>query len=759
MERRGRMLESALCYAGFGWPVVPLYSVDENGRCLCGKTDCNSAGKHPHSGLAPNGVKDATTEAETIRRWCEQDINIGICAGLDAGLIILDVDPAHGGNESLTKYDVPETLIVITGSGGTHYYFKHPGGAIKNSVGKLGAGLDVRAAGGYVVAPPSLHSSGSEYRWKIDPRAKKPAVCPGFISNKSDSKKPAEADSDAETIAEGKRNDTLTSLAGTLRRKGFSVEAMCAALVEENKKRCNPPLPDAEVRKIAESVSNYKPQPDHVSDEIILPNKKPQIVAQAFRKWSLEKNCVKHHHHIDLWTVFKDGKYKIVEESEVKKWIRFFSNKCRYRTAGGDKPLSVSTHIVNEIHNALTAEPGVWIRPRHLPPAWLTDDKHPELIIAMQNCLLDITSDEPRQVDLTEDYYTLNYLPFDYAPDARAPRWIKFTEEIFQKKQLSSKETVFDESEGDFVPVYEAVPDELSIQILQEFMGLLLTHQTKYQKILGIVGPRRSGKGTIGRVIRRLVGSENTAAPTLSTLTTEFGLQGLLNKTVALIGDASINGRGGDVIRAVERLKSISGEDPQQVNRKCRTHIEIEKLSVRFVIMANELQALIDPTGALASRFIFLITTQSFYGREDVDLEAKLIPEIPGIFNWALEGLKRLRSRGYFLESVAGKEAKAMAEELGSNVIAFVRDWCQIGEGNQIKCNELYSAYKRWVQDAGRGKLGRTKFYEEFSRAYSDCTRQKLRIDDYEASPVWVFKNIEVKFEYRESNTAAGYVD
>ena len=100
-----------------------------------------------------------------------------------------------------------------------------------------------------------------------------------------------------------------------------------------------------------------------------------------------------------------------------------------------------------------------------------------------------------------------------------------------------------------------------------------------------------------------------------------------------------------------------------------------------------------------------------------------------------------------------------MAEELGSNVIAFVRDQCEISEGNQIKCNELYSAYKRWVQDAGRGKLGRTKFYEEFSRAYPDCTRQKLRMDDYETSPVWVFKNIEVKLEYRDINATAGYVD
>ena len=756
MDRKSRILESALCYAELGWPVIPLYAVDETGTCGCGKADCNSAGKHPHGRLAPNGVKDATKDTSLIRQWCGQEINIGICAGPDAGLVVLDVDPAHGGSESLKAYTVPETLIVMTGSGGTHYYFGHPGGAVKNSVGKLGVGLDVRAAGGYVVAPPSLHASGNEYRWRIDPRAKKPAVCPAFICRNGSSPKPAKTET-VGPITEGQRNDTLTSLAGSLRRAGFSAEAMYAALAEENQKRCDPPLPDKEIKKIADSVSNYKPSLPPAG--IVLTDKKAQTVAMAFRKWSLEKHGVKHHHHLDIWTIYKNGRHRLAEESEVKKWIRLFTNLCRYRTAEGDKPINVTTNFVTEVHNALTAIEGVWLKPKFMSPCWLSDGPHPKLAIAMQNCLLDITNESPYRMDLTEDYYTLNYLPFEYDSDATCPRWIEFTQQIFQKKQLSSKETVFDEQSGDFVTVYETVPDELSISILQEFMGLLLTHQTKYQKILGIVGPRRSGKGTIGRIIRRLVGSENTAAPTLSTLTTEFGLQSLLNKTVALIGDASINGKGGDIIRAVERLKSISGEDPQQVNRKCRTHLEIEKLPVRFVIMANELQALIDPTGALASRFIFLITTQSFYGREDVDLEAKLVPEIPGIFNWAMEGLNRLRQRGYFLESVAGIEAKAMAEELGSNVIAFVREWCDIGEDRQTKCSDLYSAYKRWVQDAGRGKLGRTKFYEEFSRAYPDCSRQKLRMDDYEASPVWVFKQIEVKIEYRSLNTSTGYMD
>ena len=95
----------------------------------------------------------------------------------------------------------------------------------------------------------------------------------------------------------------------------------------------------------------------------------------------------------------------------------------------------------------------------------------------------------------------------------------------------------------------------------------------------------------------------------------------------------------------MERLKSISGEDGQQINRKNKSYVEVDKLPVRFLLIANKMQDLRDSTGALASRFNFLVTTQSFLGREDTYLEQRLMTELPGIFNWALEGLRRLADR------------------------------------------------------------------------------------------------------------------
>lgn len=760
-EFQTRTLECALYYIFMGWKVLPLHTMID-GKCTCGRADCASPGKHP---TTANGVKDATTDEAAVRRWFDggPPYNIGIAAGRDTGLVILDVDPKNGGSESIKHYRLPRTMEVITGSGGRHYYFAYPEGVeIRNSVSKLGAGLDVRADGGYVVAPPSVHASGSVYRWAVDPRSVELAKCPIFIVNiKNQNEKmrnpPA---ADGEIIPEGQRNDALASIAGAMRRKGCDAEAIYAALININQRRCRPPMEYAELKQIADSIGQYRPQED---DRFTLADDHHKTIAAAFEQWS----PIRYRHHADTWTVLRDRKYELVEGWRIRKWIRRFAEQCkvrrRIRTEDGlrtiTEPLKVTPHVVSGTLESLSARDGVWIQTKEQPPAWLTGgDRQPgaEEVIALQNCLLDVSGSEPVRMELTEDFYTHNYLSIEYDPQAHCPQWLKFLGQIFQVRRLSSEKTEWSAEADDFVEVYEKAADPVSIDALQEFMGLLMTPVTRYQKILGIVGPKRSGKGTIGRIIRALAGPENVASPTLVSLTNEHGLQGLYQKTVALIGDAGINSSNADTARAVERLKSISGEDPQQINPKGKAYIEVDKLRVRFVIMANELQKLSDTTGALAGRFIYLLTTQSFYGREDVQLEGRLMKELPGIFNWALAGYFRLKKRGYFIETEAGIEAKAMAEELGSPVISFVREWCTVKQGKQIRPQDLYDAYKRWCEEAGRGKMGRTRFYEEFQRAFPECRRSKVRANfgtelwnNSGTAPVWVFENIELQPDSR----------
>ena len=170
MDNQSSLLEAALAYAQQGWPVMPLWEI-KDGHCACGKSDCSSPGKHPRT---KHGVKDATTNPSQIEEWWTQwpEVNIGIATGEPSGLLVIDVDPRHGGDQSLKDLEeehgsLPHTVESITGGDGRHFYFANPQDVtIRNSVEQLGKGLDIRCVGGSIIAPPSEHVSGKQYLWK-----------------------------------------------------------------------------------------------------------------------------------------------------------------------------------------------------------------------------------------------------------------------------------------------------------------------------------------------------------------------------------------------------------------------------------------------------------------------------------------------------------------------------------------------------------------------------------------------------------------
>jgi hypothetical protein len=183
-------LGAALDLAARGLPIFPLH-FPMLGRgalvCSCGRRDCSNAAKHPFAPLAPHGVKDATTDQRQIEKSWRQhpQLNVGVVTD---SLLVLDIDPRHRGYEGLAALEeqhdtIPHTWAVRTGGGGLHIYLRPPNGStIGNSAGKLGPGLDVRAKGGYVVAPPSRHISGTPYEWIFSPDEAPLAATPMWLS-------------------------------------------------------------------------------------------------------------------------------------------------------------------------------------------------------------------------------------------------------------------------------------------------------------------------------------------------------------------------------------------------------------------------------------------------------------------------------------------------------------------------------------------------------------------------------------------------
>jgi hypothetical protein len=135
------------------------------------------------------------------------------------------------------------------------------------------------------------------------------------------------------------------------------------------------------------------------------------------------------------------------------------------------------------------------------------------------------------------------------------------------------------------------------------------------------------------------------------------------------------------------------------------------QLRTRFLIISNELFRLADASGALASRFILLLLTQSFYGKEDHGLTGKLLTELPGILNWAIAGWGRLTTRGHFKQPASALEAMEQLEDLTSPIGAFVRDRCDIGAAYSIDVDLIFGAWRTWCEEQGRDHPGTKQLF------------------------------------------------
>jgi hypothetical protein len=265
-RERPSLLDAALCYAARGIPVFPVWGVTGDGQCRCGKRDCENAGKHPVGALVPHGLKDATSDAATIRRWWQRhpDANVAIITGAESGLVVLDADGGDG-LVALKALGTPATTWLSKTGRGYQQFFSHPGGAtrIGNRAG-LRPDLDVRGDGGYVVVPPSRHASGRRYEWLTPPDRMELALVPADVL-KLLSAPTANGDglryADPRAIPEGRRNDALYREGRSLAVKGWSREAIAVALLALNREQCTPPLPETEVRAIAEHVVTQPDRP------------------------------------------------------------------------------------------------------------------------------------------------------------------------------------------------------------------------------------------------------------------------------------------------------------------------------------------------------------------------------------------------------------------------------------------------------------------------------------------------------------------
>lgn len=373
--------------------------------------------------------------------------------------------------------------------------------------------------------------------------------------------------------------------------------------------------------------------------------------------------------------------WEITEEPVIGKWLYRQTADATYlvpkKTKEGEKaefdatPWAPTRKKIGDLAHAL----GV---------SELQRDGDEDKVIATANGVVDLATRSLKPH--TPALFNLFSLPFDYDPEATAPAWQEFLESV--------------------------LPDDRQAQdFLGEWFGYVLSGRTDQHKIAALIGKKRSGKGTIARVLGALVGKSNVAGLNLGTLSGTFGLEPFVGAALAVASDVRWKSRTiGD---AVQILLEISGEDSQTVARKNKTAWK-GSLGVRFMLMSNDTPTFSDRSGALVDRMIYVSFRQSFYGREDIGLTDKLTSELPGIFNWALDGLARLHGRGRFTQPESGLHEQEATRRLADPVGAFLEDWCTLSDDAEIGLDHLYLKFRNWCESEGRDRDSTTK--EIFSR-------------------------------------------
>ena len=390
------------------------------------------------------------------------------------------------------------------------------------------------------------------------------------------------------------------------------------------------------------------------------------------------------HHHRGIFYGWTGTHYLDITQAYIDADIYHFLEYAKKyeRRPRQSEPDIVDFHptraAVGEIHSALRA--ASYLGDAIESPAWLTEvcDLDPREILSCENGLLHLPSQS--LMPHTPFYYTHNAIDYAYEASAKPPQqWLQFLASLWPD-------------------------DQAAINTLQEIFGYCLMPDTSQQKAFMLIGPKRSGKGTIARILQAVIGPYNCISPTLASLGTAFGLQPFLGKRLATISDARISNKT-DTSVVAERVLAITGEDSVTIDRKYATSWT-GKLATRFIVISNELPRIADASGALPSRFIVLMMTESFYGREDRALTARLIPERSAILNWAIEGYQRLCERGYFDQPASAAEAVRELEDLSSPVGAFVRDACLVAPGRNVHVDTLYDAWGQWCREQGRDHTG-----------------------------------------------------
>ena len=741
--------QSAQRYTERGWHVIPIPH-----RSKCNKTkgwERWRLGIDQLDTCFPHG----------------QAMNVGVLLGEPSNWLI-DIDIDHPRAVELAPQFLPATPSVFgrAGKPKSHYLYRVSRPCASKRFASRSAGMivELRSTGLQTVFPPSAHPSGEAIEWidesqepaevdpedlldaagsladavkielgeKAAPRSRQkeagrhnvsqPATEPAVIDMAERARRCHEAllrlkisdtndgsrrlfaaacrcvehDLDDDTAIEaieryaGERPFRFSWSANDIRKR-----------LRDAEKRCQ----RGQALRVAADGSSAIGSREPASGRLVLSLSRTLPTAESFvREFHMHPDGKTLAHYAGLLMSWQENRYCEVEDGAAKNLLQAWLHEAmRYHYNSRSKRLELVDFESNPstVRAALeTIKASVHLSARTPCPSWLVDSEKcppPDEIVACRSQLLHLPT--MNRLQPTPMYFNSSALDFDPEPDAPQPSaWLQYLDQLVRG-------------------------DTQAFDLIQQWFGYALVGDTSQQKMLLVVGPRRSGKGTLARVLTQIVGPENVCGPTTTSLAGPFGLQPLIGKSLAIVSDARFS--GDKISTVVERLLCISGEDQLTIDRKNVSSVTL-KLPTRFMFLTNEFPRLTDASGALAGRFVILRLSESFYGREDPALTEKLLSEKPGILNWAIAGWHSLREAGRFVTPNSAADAAETIQDLASPVSAFVRHCCRVGPEYRVAIDVLYEAWRSWCMDEGRTSPStRQSFGRDLTAAVDGLTRRR----------------------------------
>lgn len=707
--RNSTKLDLALQYAKLGFAVFPAHYM-KNGICSCGSPNCRNKAKHPMTG---RDLLDATTSERTIRGWWEDRwplANIAIATGEASGLLVLDVDGKKGRATLAAKgWEIPKTPSVSTGreNGGVHYYFKHPGGKFKNSANKLGEKVDIRAEGGYVIAPGSIHATGNPYLWVVAPRdlpgefAEQAgfADVPDWLLKELESSDERKAPLPSlPLLKDGGRNTRLTQEAGIYLRLGYSPKAMEGALKARNQFDTEEPLSDEEVETIARSIGAKTP------GDLLLEGGHTEA-AYAARLALHQGHEIRYVDQWNRWITWNGARWVVDESKGAEMQGRakamltasyLAANSITNNNPDLQKAMQddfreavrgkETKRAIDAIIDLTRSEPDIMVNPG-------TFDVKPYLL-NLANGMLDLRTfsfgDGEKIEPLEHDPVTMvtKIAPVAFDSQATCPTWERFISEVFQGNQ------------------------EL-IRYVQRTLGYALSGDTSEHSFWIAYGSGANGKSTLLNTIQAVMG--DYAATTAFTTFDADNRNQYGNDIAALMGRRFVAALEADSERKLSeaRIKSVSAGDPFTCKFLYGEYFTFVP-QFKTWLAVNHKPIIRGQDRGIWRRLKLIPFEVNFEGKADKQLPEKLKEELPGILNWLLRGFIDWRDNGMQEPEIVRKATEEYREE-SDQLGQWISARCDLGESEPVLTSDLYANYKDWLQSNGddRYPMSSTRFGRE----------------------------------------------